>query len=74
MNLLKLVEFIFVIMILVFMAILAIFIVLCAEIYTFLGNISAPMYLRIIILSLMALIFIYIIRGIISKTEDFKKF
>lgn len=74
MNLVKLVEFIFVIMILVFMAILAIFIVLCAEIYTFMCNISAPMYLRVITLSLMALVFIYIIKAIISKADDFKKF
>lgn len=74
MNLFKIVEFIFVIMILVFLAIFVIFIVLCLEVYSFLSNVEAPMPMRIVILSLMALVFLYILRAILSKAEDLKKY
>lgn len=73
MNFLKIVEFIFVIMLLVFLAMFAIFIVLCVEVYAFLCNIDAPFYLRVIIIMVMAFVFLYILRGIISKAEDYKK-
>lgn len=71
MNLLKIVEFIFSIIILVFVAIFAIFILLCIEVYSFLVNIEAPLYFRIITLTVMALIFLFIVRGIIFKAEEF---
>jgi len=71
MNIINFVEFIFIIMILVFLAIFVIFIILTIEIYTFLTNLNTSFTLRIIILSSMAFVFLYILRGIISKAEDF---
>lgn len=72
MNILKTVEFIFVIMILVFLAIFIIFIILCIEVYSFLTAVEAPIYIRIIILSGMGFVFIYILRGIILKAEEYR--
>jgi len=72
MNLLKVVEFIFILMVLVFLAIFSIFFLICLEVYQFLAAVDAPLSFRIITLTVMALVFIYILRGIISKAEDYR--
>lgn len=74
MNLSKIVEFIFVLMVLVFLAIFIIFITLCLEVYTFLTNIETSLTFRIVTMVVMAFTFLYILRGIILRAEDFHDF